>query len=87
MICLKKSKVKERYNQSDLGHGRNAVCTYSHFFYNWFAPLEEKELEEKLRPSRNQERFGEKREGHFSEESETESETASEWGRRLAGGK
>lgn len=47
----------------------------------------EKELEEKLRPSRSQERFGGKREGHFTEESEMESETASEWGRRLAGGK
>ena len=46
-----------------------------------------KELEEKLRPSRSQERFGGKREGHFTEESEMESETASEWGRRLAGGK
>ena len=46
MVCLKKSKVKERYNQSDLGYGRNAVCTY--FFYNWFTPLEEKELEEKI---------------------------------------
>lgn len=40
-----------------------------------FEEEREKELEEKLRTSRSQERFGEKREGHFTQESET----ASEW--------